>query len=337
MLRYPDPSAGRFVVQVLAQPGLPERAEPARYPRYRSGEGHGQLRQVLALGEVAGVGARAHEDYGVLPHLHDLGVVPAATEVVPRVVVCRVGHPFRVDLPVLRLGEVEKDLLPVGLVVVGAEEPAPPVVEGVEEPVLQDHPAVLAEHAPVVAVVLVLGHYALVGFQGCRRGLPGDPAAGEERDGVQGVHEAREVTDARQTPPPGPEGLPRLFTVLGVPAEHLQASLLLVDLHLLDVAELQEMDRTGLVEGLLGEPLQAQFAVGHHAPGLPAGFLDPQAAVSHVGFHVHRVEAVAPGRPDHRLEALEQGRDLPRVVQVNLQRRPPNPAWRGTPPSRRGS
>ena len=82
-------------------------------------------------------------------------------------------------------------------------------------------------------------------------------AAGEERDGVQGVYKAREITDTRQTPPPGLEGFPRLLAVPGVPAEHLQASFLLVGIHLLDVAQLEEVDRAGLVEGLLDEPVQA--------------------------------------------------------------------------------
>src|SRR5215212_2472379 len=170
------------------------------------------------------MGTRTDEDHGVLPHLYDLGVIPAATEVIPRVVVGRVGDPLGPDLPLFRLGEVDEDLLPVGLVVVGAEEPAPPVVERVEKPVLQDDPTVLAEHAPVVAVVFVFGHYALVGH-GSRGGrLPRHPAAGEERDRVQGVDEAGEVPDAGETAPTGPEGPPRALAVLRAPTEQAPAA-----------------------------------------------------------------------------------------------------------------
>src|SRR5215212_782711 len=326
-----------FVTHVLAEPGLPEGPYPVRHSRKGSWKGHGQFRKVLAGSVVARVGAGADKDHGVLPHLLDLRVVPAATQVVPRVVVGRVGHPLRPYLSRVRLGEVDEDLLPVGLMVVGAEEPAPPIVERVEEPVLQHYPTVLAERTPVVAIVFVLGHYALVGLKGRRRCFSGHPAAGKQRDRVQGVDEAGKVPDARQTAPPGPECLPRLLAVLRVPAEHLQAPFVPVRLHLLDVAQLEEVYGPSLIEGLLREAIQSQLTVGHHAPGLPAWRLHPQAAVSHVGFHVHRVEAVTPGGPDHRLEAPEQGRGGSRVARISLQPKPPNSAWRGTSPARRGS
>src|SRR5918992_964602 len=73
-----------------------------------------------------------------------------------------VRYPLRKDLAGLRLGEVDEDLLPVRFVVVGAEKVAPPVIERVEEPVLQDDPARLPNHATVVLVVFLFLHQVAV-------------------------------------------------------------------------------------------------------------------------------------------------------------------------------
>src|SRR5919107_2086023 len=194
---------------VLSEPRLPESPDGSTHPCQRRRQGEGQLRQVLARRVVAGVGACANVDHGMLPHLLELRVVPAATEVVPRIVVGRVGHPLRAYLPILRLGEVDEDLLPVGFVVVRTEEPAPPVVERVEQPVLQYDPTVLAQYASVVAVLFLFGHYALVGHRSRGGRFPRHPATGKERYRVKGVDEAGEIPYRGKPAPPGPESLLR--------------------------------------------------------------------------------------------------------------------------------
>src|SRR5919199_6140676 len=98
----------------------------------------------------------------MLAFLLQLRVVPATPETISGLFVGSVGHPLRKDLAGLRLGEVDEDLLPVRFVVIGAEKVAPPVIESVEQPVLQDDPAVLTNHATMVLVVLLLLHQVAI-------------------------------------------------------------------------------------------------------------------------------------------------------------------------------
>src|ERR671932_2156890 len=132
------------------------------YPRDRGWGAQLQLCEVLALRVVAGMSAGANVDDRMFAHLLQLRVIPSAAQVVPLVVVGRVRGPLRADLTRLGFRKVDKDLLPVPFVVVGAIESRAPVVERVEKPVLQYYPAVLAEHPTMVAVLLALGHYAPV-------------------------------------------------------------------------------------------------------------------------------------------------------------------------------
>src|SRR5829696_5129715 len=85
-------------------------------------------------------------------------VVPPASEIVACLLVRGVGHPLRAHPTGLGFREEDHDLLPVGLVVVGAEKVAPPIVESVEEPVLQDDPAVLPDRSSVVPEVFLFLH-----------------------------------------------------------------------------------------------------------------------------------------------------------------------------------
>src|SRR5215212_12199282 len=267
----------------------------------------------------------------MLAHLLNLRIVPAAPEVVPGVVVGRVGHPLGVDLTGrLRLGEVDEDLLPVGLVVVGPEEAAPPVVEWVEEPVLQHHPAVLAGYPAVVAVVLaLLGHYALVGDRGRGCGLPRHPPPGKQRDRVEGVHEAGDVPDAREPAPPGSEGLTRLPKPPGrAPAEHPYTPTAgSRPREVPGIGELEKVDRPGLVEGLLREPLQVQLPLGHDADGFLSRPLHPQGAGAYVRLDVHREELVPPGQADDGLETPEQGFGLVVLGVLDVHAAPPGSCW----------
>src|ERR671933_908304 len=121
-----------------------------------------QLGQVLTLRVVAGMSASTHIDDRMFAHLLQLWIVPTAAEVVALVVMGGVCRPLRADLARLGFREVDEDLLPVPFVVVGAIESRAPVVERVEEPVLQNYPAALAERPAMVAVLLAFGHNALV-------------------------------------------------------------------------------------------------------------------------------------------------------------------------------
>src|SRR5215208_2172574 len=132
------------------------------YPGDRGWGAQLQLGQVLALPIIAGMSAGANVDNRVFAHLLQLRVIPSAAQVVTLIVRGRVRGPLRPDLTRLGFREVDRDLLPVPLVVVGAVESRAPVVERVEEPVLQNYPAVLAESAAMVAVLLTFGHDALV-------------------------------------------------------------------------------------------------------------------------------------------------------------------------------
>ena len=86
--------------------------------------------------------------------------------------------------------EDDEALLPVRLVVVGALERGPPVVHGVEEHVVEDDPAVLADDPAVVDDRGVLGPDALVADLG-RGGRPARHAtAGQEREDEPGIDEA---------------------------------------------------------------------------------------------------------------------------------------------------
>ena len=61
----------------------------------------------------------------MLADLLQLRIVPPAPEVVAGLLVRGVGYPLGAYLARFRLREVDKDLLPVGFVVVGAEYVAP--------------------------------------------------------------------------------------------------------------------------------------------------------------------------------------------------------------------
>src|SRR5918999_1343735 len=135
----------------------------------------------------------------MLTDLLELRIVPAAPEVVTGLLMRGVGDPLRVDLARrLRLREVDEDLLPVGLVVVGSEKVAPPVIERVEEPVLQDDPAVLSNHAAVVGEVFLSLHQATV-QDPCPLHIPTrNSAPSQQRQREERICQPRDVTHARE-------------------------------------------------------------------------------------------------------------------------------------------
>ena len=192
----------RIVGAAVEQPpdGIRDDVHPARQPKLL-------LRLVLPWHEVRRVRPGAGEDDRMaVDHLQLLCVVPAPPKGLAVVVVLRVGRPARHGLALVLRREEERDLLPIGLVVVGAMERASPVVEGVEEPVLQHRPAGIAKDAAVIRVRAIVGGGAVP--QGrAASDAAGHPAAQQQRAGKQGIGEARQVTDPRQATRPAPEAL----------------------------------------------------------------------------------------------------------------------------------
>ena len=327
------------LVGVLAQRYVPEatRDPPDRGEEARQGES--QLGQVLAP-EVAGrVRAGADVRHGMLADLLQLRIVPPAPQVVAGLLVRGVGHPLGPYLAGLRLREVDEDLLPVGLVVVGAEDVAPPVIESVEEPVPQHDPTVLANHITVVREALSLLHEAAVQDAPPLHVPARDPPPGQQRQGEERVCQPRDVADAREAAPAGPESLLR---PIGVRVRAARTATPV--LAFLGVGDLEVVHGAGGVLRLLGESLQGELSGRHHADGVLIGTRDPEAAGVDVGLGVHRVEPFAFGEPDHGLEAAQQLLGGPRVHAPLIRHArppigfPPGPTvWIEPRPARSGS
>ena len=151
---------------------------------------------VLARPEVRRVRAGAGVDDRVPVHELEVdAVVPAAPKVGAVEVVRRVGDPGRDEL-LLVLVEVDRDHLPVGLVVVHAVEARAPGVVGEEEPVLADRPAALADDPALVDEAPVALPDLVVLERGGGGGRPRDGAAKEQREREQPVAEARQQAAA---------------------------------------------------------------------------------------------------------------------------------------------
>ena len=125
------------------------------------------------------------------------GVVPSASKLRAAVVVLGVDGP---QGPLVRIAvEHDHHHLPVGLVVVRAVVAAAPVVERVEEPVLEHGPTGLANDAPVVRV----GRRLTDDLPIARDGIAGqgsrDPTSQEQAQREEGVHETREIADPAET------------------------------------------------------------------------------------------------------------------------------------------
>lgn len=102
-------------------------------------------------------GTGEHDRVVAFPH--QFGVVPASPEVVADLVVGRERDPLRSRTMPFLFGlivfdEVDRDLLPVGFVIVGAPEAGAPVVHRVEVPVLQHDVATVADDSAVVRMVV---------------------------------------------------------------------------------------------------------------------------------------------------------------------------------------
>src|SRR5687767_88388 len=201
----------------------------------------------------------------MLADLLQLRIVPTAPQVVAGLLVRGVGHPLGPYLA--RLREVDKDLLPVGLVVVGAEDVAPPVIESVEEPVPQHDPTVLANHVTVVPEALSLLHEAAVQDAPPLHVPAGDPPPSQQRQGEERVRQPRDVADAREAAPAGPESLLGPIGVR-VRAPRPPARPATPILAFLGVGDLEVVYGAGGILRLLGEFLQGELSGRNHADGV---------------------------------------------------------------------
>src|SRR5690606_21513426 len=155
---------------------------------------------------LVGVRSGSHVDDRVVAVAVQFRVVPAAAQVVAEVLVGGGAHPRRPVLSVGVLDQVDGDLLPVGLVVVDAAVDRPPVVHGVEEPVLQGDVAALADDAPVVGGG-VAGVDAVVVAGGRGRGHPaGNRSADQQGQLHQHVHDPAQDADRGQSAALGDDG-----------------------------------------------------------------------------------------------------------------------------------
>src|SRR5699024_7930348 len=119
------------------------------------------------------VGACADVDAGVEALAVQVGVVPAAAQVVALVLVRRGAHPGWAGGAVGLLDQVDGHTFPVGFVVVDASVDGAPVVHRVEEPVLQDDVTALTGDPAVVVGVPVVEAFAVAG-DGSVGDTPGD-------------------------------------------------------------------------------------------------------------------------------------------------------------------
>lgn len=140
----------------LGDPGEPPTDRP--HHRVQLLERRGLHRHQVLAGQVrTGMGPGAGVDDGVHTDPADVRVVVAAAQVGPHLVVRGERDPRRAVAAVGVQRQVERDLLPVGLVVVDPGERRPPVVHGVEEPVLQHQVARVLRHVAVVGVLRPAG------------------------------------------------------------------------------------------------------------------------------------------------------------------------------------
>ena len=156
-------------------------------------------------------------DDGMVAHGAQPRIVPASPQLVAAVVVDGAAEPDRPRLrPVLQHDEY---LLQVGLVVVRPVEGGPPVVHPVEVEVVQDDPATLPDHTPVVDMARVGGlGMPVLDLRGRRRAARDGPAQ-EQRGVEEGIDQAGEEAHPRE-----PSGLAKGGPTRALaPADELQA------------------------------------------------------------------------------------------------------------------
>ena len=215
-------------------------------------------------------------------------------------VVRRVGDPLRHE-PAAVLVEVDRDHLPVRLVVVHAVEARPPVVVGEEEPVLADRPAALPDHAAVVDVPLVrlLERRVLEGRR--RRRRAGHLPAHQQRQREEAVR------DPRQQPSPGEAADARVEAVLlalGERAGLADGLRALPQAEGTDEAEVEE--RPEGRRARRDEPVHREGSLRDDLLVPVVRVVEPEAGRRDVAIDVHREELLALRVAHDRLERPEE-------------------------------
>ena len=270
-------------------------AEEVERPAQGLLAGERQQHDVLAALEVGRVRAGSRIDDRVpIDRLH-AWVVPASSEVVALLVVGRGAEPGRLDRAVVERLADDEALLEVCLVVVRTLERGAPVVHRVEEHVVQDHPATLADDPAVVddARVPLPDPVVLVRCSG--RGATRDTSPQQERGDEPGIDEARRETD------PGEPARRREPLVLRarLPATQLDRVERLGD-------EPQELGLAGRRIPDRRELLQVEFAGRDRDARFAQGRAGQQVARLDVRARRHREEQLAVGEPEDRLVPSEQ-------------------------------
>ena len=186
---------GRALAERLspqAVDGCPEAGQHAE----RLGFG---AHQVLALAEVAGMGARAGVDDRVsLAGLLHFRIVPATAQVIAAEIMRGKRHPARLRRRISFVAEVDEDLFPVRFVIVDAMERRAPVIHGIEEQVVQDEIASVPKDAAIIRPARIRTLHAGVFHLRGRGGAAGHSPAEEQRQREYAVEDARQQPDALQ-------------------------------------------------------------------------------------------------------------------------------------------
>jgi hypothetical protein len=120
-------------------------------------------------------------------------VVPTTTQVGAAFVVSGKGDPSWTNVTV-GVDEIHRDLFPVAFVIVDAVGPGSPVVEVVEEPVLE-HDVAGAAHGAAVIRVVAMVRPVPVEHRGRRLRPSRGASAGQKRDASTGIDEPGQYTD----------------------------------------------------------------------------------------------------------------------------------------------
>ena len=245
-------------------------------------------------------------DHRMVALAAQLGIVPAAAQIGAGEIVRRRPDPGRRQVAVVVGHQVDRDRLPVGLVVVDPVERRAPVVERVEVPVLQHRVAAGAQH-PAVGGADGAGPVGLLaGLRERRRGEPvrrrdeaaGNAPADEQREPDERVDQPRQHADGGE-----PRLAPQARPVLPAPRRDLGPGELLLDE--------PEIERPVPVpDAGRREPARREFPGRDQlldAPPAPAAaVVRPEAALREVRLDRRRQEQLACRVAQHRLVGAQQ-------------------------------
>jgi hypothetical protein len=248
---------------------------------------------IVSWDEGAGVRARPGEHDRPRALALEFRIVPAAAQVVAVVIVRGEGHPGRLRGSVGALRKVDRDHLPVGLVVVDASERRAPVVHRVEVPVLQADVSAVADNASVVGEAARVELLAVDHLR--RRGEPRRHLAAQKQRGTQPRVEQAAEHPGRCEPSGRAEALARHPP----PAAVLRAPQRL--LH-----EPQEQLRVATENPFARQALERQLALWCQLGPLAAAYAGPEAALRDIWIDRRRQEQLPSRVSDHRLVRPQQ-------------------------------